>query len=80
MNLQPGKGHQQSGNGCSHPGPNQNHKSQHVEGLDAQALPMPIPDLAVQYSKVSYQGRVMMRSIQTLQICLVAFYIKYCIR
>ncbi|XP_029019089.1 aldehyde dehydrogenase 1A1-like [Betta splendens] len=52
MNFQPNKGHQQSGNGCNHPGSKQNHKSQPVDGQDTQALPMPIPDLAVQYTKL----------------------------
>lgn len=51
---------QQSGNGCDHQGPNQNHASQHVERPEMQALPMPVQDPPIQYTKVSctQQSRV----------------------
>lgn len=44
---------QQCGNGCNHQGPNQNHKPETVGLPETQVLPMPIPDLPVQYTKVS---------------------------
>ncbi|KAI3372385.1 hypothetical protein L3Q82_022887, partial [Scortum barcoo] len=44
---------QQPGKGCNHQGPQQNHKLQHADGPEAQALPMPIPDPHIQYTKVS---------------------------
>ncbi len=55
MNSQPDNGHQQQqpGNGYNHQGPNQNHKPQHVDGPEAQPMPMPIPDPTIQYTKVS---------------------------
>lgn len=54
MNSQPDNGHQQqSGNGCSRQGPTQNRKPQPADGLETQALPMPIPDPPIQYTKVS---------------------------
>uniref|UniRef100_A0A3B4XQU4 aldehyde dehydrogenase (NAD(+)) n=1 Tax=Seriola lalandi dorsalis TaxID=1841481 RepID=A0A3B4XQU4_SERLL len=53
MNSQPDNCHQQNaGNGCNHQGPNQNHKSQHVGEPEAQALPMPVPDPPIQYTKL----------------------------
>ncbi|XP_056233286.1 aldehyde dehydrogenase 1A1-like [Seriola aureovittata] len=53
MNSQPDHCHQQhAGNGCNHQGPNQNHKSQHVGEPEAQALPMPVPDPPIQYTKL----------------------------
>lgn len=61
-------GHQQQpGNGCNHQGPNQSHKSQHVDGAETQALPMPIPDPPIQYTKVSYtqQRRVKAMSCES---------------
>nr|XP_046242857.1 aldehyde dehydrogenase 1A1-like isoform X2 [Scatophagus argus] len=46
MNSQPEQ--QQSGNGCDHQSPNQNHKLQ----PETQALPMPIPDPPIQYTEL----------------------------
>ncbi|XP_070761100.1 aldehyde dehydrogenase 1A1-like isoform X1 [Enoplosus armatus] len=52
MNSPPNNSHQQqSGNGCNHQGPNQSHKPQH-DGPGTQALPMPIPDPPIQYTKL----------------------------
>lgn len=44
---------QQSGNRCNQQAPDQNHKPQPGDGPDMQALPMPIPDPPIQYTKVS---------------------------
>ncbi|XP_071338553.1 aldehyde dehydrogenase 1A1-like isoform X2 [Trachinotus anak] len=43
---------QQSGTECNHQGPDQNHKSQHADGPEMQALPMPVPDPPIQYTKL----------------------------
>ncbi|XP_036954545.1 retinal dehydrogenase 1-like isoform X1 [Acanthopagrus latus] len=43
---------QQCGNGCNHQGPNQNHKPETVGLPETQVLPMPIPDLPIQYTKL----------------------------
>lgn len=54
MNSQPDNDHQQqSDNGCNHQIPNQNHKSEHGDRPGMQALPMPVPDPPIQYTKVS---------------------------
>uniref|UniRef100_A0A8C4GJL6 Aldehyde dehydrogenase 1 family member A1 n=1 Tax=Dicentrarchus labrax TaxID=13489 RepID=A0A8C4GJL6_DICLA len=53
MNSQPDSGHQQqAGNGCNHQGLNQNHQPQPADGPETQALPMPIPDPPIQYTKL----------------------------
>ncbi|XP_071780132.2 aldehyde dehydrogenase 1A1-like [Centroberyx gerrardi] len=55
MSSQPDNGHQkQPGNGRSHQGPNQSqsHRPQCADGPETQALPMPIPDLPIQYTKL----------------------------
>ncbi|CAL8248703.1 unnamed protein product [Merluccius merluccius] len=43
-----------SGNGHSHPGPSQsqNHRPPHVDAAGAPALPTPVPDLSIQYTKL----------------------------
>lgn len=61
MNSQPDNSHQQqSGNGCNYRGPNQSQKPKHVDGPETQALPMPITDPPIQYTKVgcTQQSRV----------------------
>uniref|UniRef100_A0A4W6FYS1 aldehyde dehydrogenase (NAD(+)) n=1 Tax=Lates calcarifer TaxID=8187 RepID=A0A4W6FYS1_LATCA len=53
MNSQPDNDHQQqSDNGCNHQIPNQNHKSEHGDRPGMQALPMPVPDPPIQYTKL----------------------------
>ncbi|XP_045891670.1 aldehyde dehydrogenase 1A1-like [Micropterus dolomieu] len=53
MNSQPDNSHQQqSGNGCNYRGPNQSQKPKHVDGPETQALPMPITDPPIQYTKL----------------------------
>ncbi|XP_035514390.1 retinal dehydrogenase 1-like isoform X1 [Morone saxatilis] len=53
MNSQSDSGHQQQpGNGCNHQGPNQNHQPQPADGPETQALPTPIPDPHIQYTKL----------------------------
>ncbi|XP_026177165.1 retinal dehydrogenase 1-like isoform X1 [Mastacembelus armatus] len=45
MNFQPN-------NKDQHQSPNQNHKSQHVDGPGTQPLPVPVPDPPIQYTKL----------------------------
>ncbi|XP_008279045.1 retinal dehydrogenase 1-like isoform X1 [Stegastes partitus] len=53
MNSQASNGHeQQAGNGCNHQGPNQEHRSQRVDGSKTKALPTPIPDPQILYTKL----------------------------
>ncbi|XP_053276720.1 aldehyde dehydrogenase 1A1 isoform X1 [Pleuronectes platessa] len=53
MNSQPDHDHQQqSGNGCNHQVPNQNHRPQSVDGPEMQALPMPVPEPTIQHTKL----------------------------
>ncbi|XP_068994682.1 aldehyde dehydrogenase 1A1-like [Embiotoca jacksoni] len=51
MNSQPGNGHEQQ-SGCNHQGSNQDHKPQHVDGSEMKALPTPIPDPPILYTKL----------------------------
>uniref|UniRef100_A0AAQ5ZJ78 Aldehyde dehydrogenase domain-containing protein n=1 Tax=Amphiprion ocellaris TaxID=80972 RepID=A0AAQ5ZJ78_AMPOC len=52
MNSQPRNGHEQHANGCNHQGPNQEHRSQRVDGSRTKALPTPIPDPPILYTKL----------------------------